>query len=426
MPQQPPTLLVCTVGGSPEPVVHAIQHWQPVRTCFVHTPQIDIEATIVAKASEMHIDLDPGRYDCFELPDGQDLESCLDRLRHLTPVVQAWLARDASFRVAVDFTGGTKCMSAAIALHARQWRCLYSYVSGGDRTRDGVGVVVTGSEKVVHQANPWNAIGSQAIEEYIMLFDQLSFAAAARVADEAKRGMSRPDRKRGMSALELLAKAFEAWDRFDHRTAGDRLRDVDKAANDLRAVLGRDRAERVLDEVQRVAVMLDELCRSTPPSRHHVIDLLGNALRRNDEGRHDDAVARLYRAIEAEAQRALRAQHGIASTSSVALAAIPLPLRHAWEARATGDSVMLGLQDAYTLLHALGDPLGQAFQRAGLDDAQRSPLAARNQSILAHGFERVSAAVFDRLWQAALTLIGCRREELPEFPKLGDRVAAEG
>ena len=425
MTEHRPTLLVCTVGGSPEPIVQTIRHWQPVRVCFVHTSQIDIEATIVARANAAHLDLDPGRYDCFELPDGQDLESCLDRLRHLTPVVQAWLARNSNFQVVVDFTGGTKCMSAAIALHARQWRCLYSYVGGDDRTRDGVGVVVTGAEKVVLQANPWNTIGSQAIEEYTMLFDQRSFAAAVRVADEAKRGMSRPDRKRGLSALELLAKAFDAWERFDHKAAGERLRDVDKSANDLRAVLGRDRADRVLDEIQRFVATLDQLCATTPPSRQHVIDLLGNASRRNDEQRHDDAVARLYRAIEAAAQTVLRESHGVTSTANVPLDVIPSPLRHAWAPRAVDGSVMLGLQDAYKLLDALGDPIGQAFQHAGLDDPQRSPLVARNHSILAHGFERVSAAVFDRLWQAALTLIGCRREDLPAFPKLGDPTSAE-
>jgi hypothetical protein len=80
------------------------------------------------------VELDAGRYDSFELPDGQDLASCLDRFRQLTPEVSAWAARGPGFQVVVDFTGGTKCMSASIGLQASRWPCLFSYVGGGERT----------------------------------------------------------------------------------------------------------------------------------------------------------------------------------------------------------------------------------------------------------------------------------------------------
>lgn len=84
------------------------------------------------KAKEEGISLDAGRYYLFELPDGQDLASCLDRLRQLTSKVAEWVARGGAFRVVVDFTGRTKCMSAAIAVHASRWPCLFSYVGGSE------------------------------------------------------------------------------------------------------------------------------------------------------------------------------------------------------------------------------------------------------------------------------------------------------
>jgi hypothetical protein len=42
---QSSTLLICTVGGSPEPVVAALERWRPLKVRFVHTPQTkdDIE-----------------------------------------------------------------------------------------------------------------------------------------------------------------------------------------------------------------------------------------------------------------------------------------------------------------------------------------------------------------------------------------------
>jgi hypothetical protein len=69
-------------------------------------------------------------------------------------------------------------------------------------------------------------------------------------------------------------------------------------------------------------------------------------------------------------------------------------------------------------LNALGDSLGTAFKELQLNDRQRSPLTTRNQSILAHGFERASDKVFDQLWHAALKLAAVDSDSLPSFPQL--------
>lgn len=147
---------------------------------------------------------------------------------------------------------------------------------------------------------------------------------------------------------------------------------------------------------------------------------MANAQRRRVEGRIDDAVARLYRSIESLAQVALSERYQIENTKQVPLDSAPEPLREQWSSRADDGSVFLGLQDAYVLLAALGDELGLKFKQLQLDDRQRSPLTARNQSILAHGFERVSEKVFEQLWKAAATLSSADEAGLPSFPKLSD------
>ncbi|MGH7227535.1 MAG: hypothetical protein ACRELF_30350, partial [Gemmataceae bacterium] len=177
----PHSLLICTVGGSPEPIVAALKHWQPSRVRFVPTPETrdQVADRILPLAAAEDFPLDAGRYDILELPDGQDLARCVDRLRELTPDVEGWLARGDDFQVVVDFTGGTKCMSAALALQAHRWRCRFSYIGGQERTKDGVGVVVSGKEQVLHMHNPWDALGYQAVEEATTLFDQRAFAAVS-------------------------------------------------------------------------------------------------------------------------------------------------------------------------------------------------------------------------------------------------------
>jgi CRISPR-associated protein (TIGR02710 family) len=416
-------LLICTVGGSPEPVVAAITHWRPVRIWFVHSPQTkgDIEGKIVPTASREGLNLDAGRYDFFQLPDAEDFAGCVARLRELTRDVEQWVSRGQAFRVVVDFTGGTKCMSAALALQARRWPCLFSYVGGTERNKNGVGTVLSGAERVVHSVNPWDALGYQAVEEFIVLFDQRAFAAAARVAEHAKKRVSREDRKRELNVLEQLARVFEAWDRFDHSTAAHHLSAVKAGGNDFRAVLGAQRGGRVLNRVEGLERYLRGLGAAGSPNREHIFDLLANARRRQEEGRFDDAVARLYRAIEATAQIRLAEIQGLESTERVPLARVPEKLRKRLEPRAEEGHVKLGLQDAYALLEAWGDPLGEQFQQAGLN-RRESILAARNRSVLAHGFERVSQEVCDRLWQVALELTGVVEGELPRFPRLSDEL----
>ncbi|MEZ4363820.1 MAG: TIGR02710 family CRISPR-associated CARF protein [Kofleriaceae bacterium] len=411
-------LLICTVGGSPEPIVAALKHWRPVRVRFVHTPNTKGKiADVLSRGRLEGVDLDAGRYDLLELPDGQDFTSCVAHIRELTDDVRAWVARGDGCQVVVDVTGGTKCMTAAMAIQASHWPCSFSYVGGTERTAGGVGIVVSGSDLVLHTQNPWDALGHQAVDSFVILFDQHAYRAAADVAAATLRRVSRPDRKRELSSLKQLAKALDAWDRFDHKASKSLLDNVSKSANDLRAALGPSTGERVLAGSAKLVTHLAQLEQAKPPSRHHVLDLLANANRRKEEGRYDDAVARLYRALEAIAQVALKERHGVEGTEKVPLEKVPEALRTTWAARANEGVIALGLQDAYTLLLALGDPVGEAFQSAELS-GQKSPLVARNRSILAHGFERVTDAVFDKLWTSALSLADVDMSSLPSFPAL--------
>ncbi|MBM4001266.1 MAG: TIGR02710 family CRISPR-associated protein [Planctomycetes bacterium] len=417
------TLLICTLGGSVEPIVASIKKWNPVRIAFVPTPQTSalVASQVVPLAAAERVPLDPGRYDTIELPDGQDFTSCVDLLRRrLAPSVQEWLARGADYQVVVDFTGGTKCMSAALALVARKWHCLFSYVGGTERTKDGVGIVVSGKEQVLHADNPWDSLGAQAVEDFVVLFDEQAYAAASMLANQSLRHVTGGTRKREFSALAMLADAYNDWDRFDHRRAADGLRRVVASQNDLAAVLGPLPAERIVQTLDTHIDFLDGLLGGRAPNVAHVVDLLANAGRRKAEGRVDDSVARLYRAIESIAQLALADRHGIPNTKRIPIDRIPDALRGRFESRKDFNGlVFMGLQDAYRLLDGLGDQLGAAFRRLRLHEDDHSPLTARNQSILAHGFQRVSDKVIESLWTAATQLSGVVDDRLPTFPKLG-------
>jgi CRISPR-associated protein (TIGR02710 family) len=413
------TLLICTVGGTPEPIAKSLAHWRPARIVFIPSGQTaaQIDAVLRVYAEATGQPLSPGCYRIVPVDDAEDLDGCLLAIKRLDDEVADWLNRTGDYQVVADFTAGTKCMSAALALQARRWKCQFSYVGGASRTKSGVGIVESGSERVVHSANPWDALGFQAIEDFIALFNEQAYSSASRLANTALLNATSPTRKRELAALKHLADAYDAWDRFSHKAALQKLQDFTKFENDVRAALGRAAAEQLLALAHTHCNYLHAFSEASAPSSSHVADLLANARRRQMEGRCDDAVARLYRSIESIAQLAL-VQYGIRDTKHVPLERIPEQLRAAWASRAEDGTVFLGLQDAYSLLASLGNDLGAKFKELGLAERDRSPLTARNQSILAHGFAQVGEKVFQQLWDVALNLASINELALPKFPRI--------
>ena len=162
---------------------------------------------------------------------------------------------------------------------------------------------------------------------------------------------------------------------------------------------------------------LEEMQNKQRPGSLFVIDLIANAQRRAQQNRFDDAVARLYRATEALAQIRLQQKYHL-DTGNLDLTNTQYPqtVKDRWCPQ--GDPQKIGLQEAYKLLNDLDDPLGQRFSELSLDDKERSPLSARNQSILAHGFSSLTKKTFDPLWKTLLDLTQCTEQDLPRFPRL--------
>lgn len=412
-------LLICTVGGSPEPLVKSLLEWQPARVLFVPSAQTraQVDAVLRAYAEHAGAPLRPGEYEIYPVPNAEGLEECLSVIRRLDQEVYRWNTRGSDYRVIADFTAGTKCMTAALVLQARRWSCRYSYVGGATRSKEGVGVVETGSERVVHWANPWEALGYQAVEDACLLFDQQAFIPAARLLDEARKATDDGAVKRSLSTFHQLCEGYALWDRFQHEDAARQIGAILKNAADIQAMLGPTRFDEVIGAIKGNQETLRQLV-CQPQSRAMVSDLLANASRRKREARYDDGVARLYRAIEALAQLALAERHGIQGTDNIILESVPEPLRERWRSRAGDGRLLLGLQDAFELLEALGDDMGKTFKGLKLHDPTRSPLTARNQSILAHGFQPVGDQVFERLWEATIKLGGFAVQDLPTFPRL--------
>ena len=199
-------LLIATVGGSPEPLAASLLHWRPARAFLVvstETKQSVADKIAPAVQGAGWPDFDAGRYDLVEVFDAQDFESIVAALRKLDERTGDWLRDHPGSEVIADFTG-TKAMTAGLALTATRWPCQISYVGGTERTKDGVGVVVSGKEQIVHTQNPWDALGYLATEQAIVLFNNGNFSAAARLLEATRDRVTDLSRKREFQAFATL------------------------------------------------------------------------------------------------------------------------------------------------------------------------------------------------------------------------------
>jgi CRISPR-associated protein (TIGR02710 family) len=167
---------------------------------------------------------------------------------------------------------------------------------------------------------------------------------------------------------------------------------------------------------------LDSLVNPGPDADRRVaLDLVANSMRAAGLHRYDDAVARLYRACEMHAQNRLRELGALAMPkTTVRWDAAPPSLQQEWLPRRSKEgTLMLGLRDLYRLLHALGDELGQRFEDSPLS-SDKSPLEARNNSILAHGNSPLTLDSYEGFRKALEALMAISQADLPKpFPRIG-------
>ena len=371
-------ILVCTVGGSHQPIVTAINSLAPDLTIFCCSgrdpgtgkPGSDVQImgqgkVIKARPGDekptlpnipAQAGLPEDSFEVVIIP-ADDLDEAVEIIRQkLADLTHRFPATG----IVADYTGGTKSMTAALVIAALETNDIGLQLVTGNRA--DLVKVRNGTESAA-PANIESIRLIRAMRPYLSAWQRHAYDEAA----DGLSGIRTPGNtllRNRLNRARDISKAFAAWDRFDHREAL-RLLEI------YQPVIGKD--------LGRYFATLRLLVENNEPAL--LLDLWRNAERRAVQGRYDDAVARCYRMVEWTAQWLLHTRCGI-DTSDIAPAQLPddfdLSKGHA-------DKIQAGLFKAWELV---GIKLpGSA---AGKFAANRLPtmldhIQVRNNSILAHG-----------------------------------------
>lgn len=431
------SILLLTVGGSPAPILTAIQSLRPNRIIFIcssgprgSVSQITGEGTPceIRRGAEV-IDRQPNiptqlglgtRFnpdtDLVLLDNLDDVAECYRRIAAKISAIQQ---ESPDVDLCADYTGGTKTMSLALAMASLDYGvALYLTTSA---TRENLIRVERGQSTERATTTPLTVerILNQDLPRFLQDFN---YSGAIATLQTLLQSLELPtDQKRHIRQLRDIYAGFEAWDRFDHLAAWDLLSmhmgQVQAYGLALKRVLSSRQA--IEPNFQAPAVISGH-------GYELVEDLLLNAQRRAHQQRYDDAVGRLYRALELLAQIRLKQTYGL-ETGDLDVPQLPEPLReiYATDRNPSTAKVQIGLLKSYTLLSQLpDDPLGQHFQPQA--ERLQHALQARNYSLLAHGFTPITANTYQASGQVIQTFIETaletlipnkKRHPLPQFPQ---------
>lgn len=414
-------ILILTVGGSYQPLLTAIQSIRPSRIIFLCSDDqgaakgsyIQIEGAGMVLCSQVSpsvptkpdlpnlatlAKLSKDQYEVVRIAQFDSLQECYVKAAEL---IRREKRCHPDAEIIADYTGGTKSMAAALASAALdEEKCQLSLVNG---TRSDLSMVQPGTQ-FIRPVAVGNLRARRRLAEVSKALERFDYVAALQILEAvAMMPVSENLLNRIRDAI-AVCRAFDAWDRFCHAQA--------------RELLWPHR-----DRLVEHFLVLEELSKPQPRDPYlRVEDLLLNAERRVAQQHFDDAVARIYRALEMLAQVRLLANQGI-NTSDVDINRFPQNLQEELGKKRRKDGrLTTALLDSWELLHALDDhPLGAWFDRQR--QALKSFLKARNYSILAHGATPISRDDYDRNGQSGLDL--CREALEQLAPKRGARRARQ-
>jgi CRISPR-associated protein (TIGR02710 family) len=374
-------ILVVTVGGSPQPIENSISHNLPsyiVFLCSDDDPYASTKGsyTMVEKHDGFvsKFNLSKKQYEIQKLTDVDDLESIHNSC---SEIIEKITKENPQSTILVDYSGGTKSMSAGLVIAALHFpNVQFTLVKGQRADLEKIKNLTEFSTSI--------RVGSIRFKDQIFLIGNFiknyEYDSALKIINTittSNYSLSNEEH-RLLSLYNSACKAFYFWDKFNHQSAFDLLKGIRK--HFVKEVV-------FLEAIIKSLLAFELREKNEKISNYEIVfDLIENAERKATKKLFDDALARIYRALELFIQIYLVHEHNL-HTSSIPMEVIPDVMKE--RVFIEGNMAKLGLFDSFELCGHLKDTMIYASYN---ENKKRllSALTKRNTSILAHGIRPIT------------------------------------
>ena len=407
--------LIVPVGLTPAACVWSIMEYQPEYILFIVSSASrsgleEIRRLVREQGGELRY------HDEAETPNEYHLELVYQFLEKRIP---RWVEdhKLEPSEVLVDITGGTKAMAAALSLYTANYFSCFAY--SAKREKD--------AKEEIFMGNPLEA---SIITHYKRW---QSYAKAARyelIAEEIGSIVNKLLDHHKLSFCQITSEIYRALSAYDRFEKKEHFIPVFKSAlaklKNFQAGANNPNLTEWYNGLEVLGRHFERINNKETKDEEWIYALISNARRRAElEQKYEDAVARLYSALERIEQHLVFQKTGHKS-SKFPLSSVPPELQNDFqklplEKEGDDKTIKIGLDKGMRLLDTLGEEIGREFCKKGNPwRGNNGLLIKRNFSILAHGFQPVSKADYDRWWTELHNLWKYDPKRLPVIPNLPD------
>ena len=303
------------------------------------------------------------------------------------------------YRIIMDYTSGTKTMSAAMA-------CCGMFYSkdlisvGGDRSR---GEVSSGTE-IINYQNLYKIYDKFALMKIHNSFNSNRFIECIDTLNYIV------DMNIHKTPLLNLCKSYYSWEMMNFEDSYNYLKSVEVNGMEFDEIRG---------QIKKNLNALGNIVHSRSINLKNcyiLASLINNSIRRAEEYKYDDAIARLYRSFELIAQIKLT-KYNIKSsnvdTSILLKNNVSEEFIEELEKTKEDNKIRIGLAKDFLLLNELGDELGKYYMEN--ESKIKNLTIKRNNSILAHGLESQTKEDFENFLELILYLAYKLDKDMKKF-----------
>ena len=336
-------------------------------------------------------------YEIVILEQVDNFNNCFEAFEQ--KIWQLDILSEDKYEIIMDYTSGTRTMSAAMACCGMFYSKDLITVSGDNKN----GIVTPGTESIQYQ-NLYKVYDKFSLMRIRNYFNANRFYTASEILNNIV------DEKINKENLLNLVKAYYAWDNMDFIVAYDYLTKVDLDGFEL---------SEIKDDLKINLKALGAIVRSPHENLKNcyiLASLINNSIRRAEEYKYDDAIARLYRAFELIAQIRLSTYRLISSDLDINVLLeknVNQEFIDSLEKTRVDGKIKIGLIKDFEVLAELGDDLGLYF--AENRNKINNLTIKRNNSILAHGLESLDKEDFDQFEELVENLARKLDKDMDKF-----------